>query len=166
MTDSRALVRRRSVLRMATAGAATLAGAGVRTAEAAAPDKTLPTSRSLPDELAQALAQGKPLVVMVSLAGCPYCKIAREHYLAPMRVREGLAVVQVDMRSAAATVDFSGRATTHDALVHAWKVSVAPTVLFFGRDGQEIAERLEGGYLPDFYGAYLEDRLETARKRV
>ena len=33
----------------------------------------LPPARSLPDELALALRQGLPLVVMVSLEGCPYC---------------------------------------------------------------------------------------------
>jgi len=43
-------------------------------------------------------------------------------------------------------------------------VSIAPTVLFFGRNGQEIADRMEGGYLPDFYAAYLDERLAQARK--
>ena len=32
--------------------------------------------------------------------------------------------------------------------------------------GVEVAERLVGGMLPDFYGAYLDQRLETARKAV
>jgi hypothetical protein len=36
-------------------------------------------------------------------------------------------------------------------------------VLFFGAKGKEVAERLEGGYIPDFYGAYLEQRLQVAR---
>jgi hypothetical protein len=29
-----------------------------------------------------------------------------------------------------------------------------------------VAERLVGGYIPDFYGAYLDDRLRTARAAV
>jgi hypothetical protein len=36
-------------------------------------------------------------------------------------------------------------------------------VLFFGRGGAEIAERMIGGYIPDFYGSYLDDRLRIAR---
>jgi hypothetical protein len=47
--------------------------------------------------------------------------------------------------------------------VRLWKVRVAPTVLLLGRGGAEVAERLVGGYIPDFYAAYLEQRLEQAR---
>ncbi len=124
---------------------------------------TLPSSVSLPDELAHALQSGNPLVVMVSLAGCPYCKIARENYLGPMHLQLGLPVVQLDMQSTQATQDFKRAVVTHDQLIRTWGAKIAPTVLFFGRHGVEIAERLEGGYLPDFYGAYLDARLSAAR---
>ena len=127
---------------------------------------TLPPSLSLPDELARALQSGNPLVVMVSLAGCPYCKIARENYLGPMHLQQGLPVVQVDMQSPQATQDFKRVAVTHEQLIRTWGAKIAPTVLFFGRNGAEIAERLEGGYLPDFYGAYLDGRLTAARLAV
>ena len=76
---------------------------------------------------------------------------------------QGLPVVQVDMRSAMAVRDFSGQMQTHDQMIKRWRVSIAPTVLFFGRNGQEIADRMEGGYLPDFYAAYLDERLAQAR---
>ena len=124
---------------------------------------TLPIAKSLRNELAMALKGGNPLVVLVSLDGCPFCRVVREHYLSPMHEQQGLPVVQVDMRSAVTAQDFKGAAQTHDALVRIWSVSLAPTVLFFGRDGAEIARRLEGGGSPDFYGAYLDDRLEQAR---
>jgi thioredoxin-related protein len=124
---------------------------------------TLPTASSLNEELAKALAKGSPLLVMVSLEGCPFCKIVRENYLGPMREREGLPVVQIDMRNTSAIKDFKGTTMTQDALIRAWGVRIAPTVLFFGRGGAEIAERMSGGYIPDFYGAYLDERLRTAR---
>ena len=126
----------------------------------------LPSAISLPDQLAQALAAGSPLVVMVSLEGCPFCKIVRESYLVPMRQEQGLPVVQVDMRSQRRVKNFNGSTTTHEALIAAWHVELAPTVLFFGRQGAEAAQRLVGGYIPDFYGAYLEQRLESARRAV
>ena len=156
--------RRRRMLGALGAGVWLSAGLAPRT-QAAAPN-LLPLSLSLADELARALAVKQPLVVMVSLAGCPFCKVVREHYLGPMHQREGLPVVQVDMRSSAATADFARQATTHDELVRAWGVGIAPTVLFFGKGGSEVAERLEGGYIPDFYGAYLDDRLTVARRRI
>jgi len=124
---------------------------------------TLPSTSSLPDELAQALKKGSPLLVMVSLEGCPFCKIARENYLGPLREQQGLPVVQLDMRNRLAIKDFKGASTTQDELIRSWGVKVMPTVLFFGRGGVEVAERLVGGYIPDFYGAYLDDRLRIAR---
>jgi hypothetical protein len=39
-------------------------------------------------------------------------------------------------------------------------------LLFFGPGGKEVAERMEGAYLPDFYGPYLEERLATGRKSL
>ncbi len=127
---------------------------------------TLPPAASLADELAVALSAGFPLVVMVSLEGCPFCKIVRESFLVPMRYEQRLPVVQVDMRSRRSVKNFNGSSTTHEALISDWRIEIAPTVLFLGRQGVEVAQRLVGGYIPDFYGAYLEQRLETARAAV
>jgi thioredoxin-related protein len=117
---------------------------------------------SLPDELHQAVATGNPLLVMVSLDGCPFCRIARENYLSPMHDRQGLPVVQVDMRSKKLVKNFQGVMQTHDEWIRSMNVKVAPTVLFFGRGGTEVVERMTGGYIPDFYGAYLDERLRQA----
>jgi hypothetical protein len=38
-------------------------------------------------------------------------------------------------------------------------------VLFFGPGAREVAPRLVG-LSPDFYGAYLDQRLDTARRRL
>ena len=135
-------------------------------AQAQAQEAVLPPSKSLAQELAAALGAGKPLVVMVSLHGCPFCKAVRQSYLAPMHRDEGLAVVQVDMQSRQATRDFKGMATTHDALIRGWGIKLAPTLLFFGRGGNEVAERLAGASVPDFYGAYLDERLAAAKQRL
>ena len=58
---------------------------------------------------------------------------------------------------------FDGTAATHDSVVRAWKIKIAPTILFLGRGGREIAPRLVGGSQSDFYGAYLDERLALAR---
>ncbi len=123
----------------------------------------LPQAHNLKDELAAALERREPLVVMVSLQGCAFCKVVRNNYLAPMHEQERLHVAQVDMGSRDRLVDFRGNSITHGELVKQWKIRIAPTVLFFGRGGVEVAERLVGGYIPDFYGAYLDQRLEQAR---
>lgn len=125
----------------------------------------LPAATSLPDELEKALKAKEPLIVMVSLAGCPFCKMARESYLSPMQ-KQGFPIVQVDMRSELPVKGFNGQMQTHDQCVKQWRVSIAPTLIFLGPKGQELVERMEGGYLPDFYGAYLDERIALARKSL
>ncbi len=160
-----ALTRRR-LLSVGVASGMLAALSGRRGDAFAAEPPQLPAAQSLSNEVQQALRKGSPLVVMVSLDGCPFCKLARENYLAPLVRDERLPVVQVDMRSARALRNFTGAAATHDQMVRAWGVTIAPTVLFFGRGGVEVAERLTGGYIPDFYGAYLDERLAQARKAL
>ena len=67
---------------------------------------------------------------------------------------------------AQAVLDFQGRSITHDQLIKQWRISIAPTLLFFGPGGKEVAERMEGGYLPDFYGPYLDERLIKGRQAL
>lgn len=126
----------------------------------------LPPLASLTDELRNALRKGNPLLVMVSLEACVFCKVVRENHLIPMREQYGLDVVQVDMRSQQISRDFKNAVVTHEQLIASWGVRVAPTVLFFGPGGVEVAERLTGGYIPDFYGAYLDERLARARTKT
>lgn len=133
---------------------------------ARAAEVTLPVAADLPAQLQAALRHHDPLVVLVSLPGCPFCKAVRESHLAPAVREQGLPVVQVDMMSRQALRDFRGEASTHERLIEAWRIRVAPTVLFFGPRGDEVAKRLVGSYLPDFYGSYLEQRLESARKSL
>lgn len=125
----------------------------------------LPSPKSLQDELAKAMQLRQALMVMVSLEGCAFCRMARNSHLLPLH-RAGIPIVQLDMRSPQSVLDFQGRASTHDQLIKRWRISIAPTLLFFGQGGQEIAERMEGGYLPDFYGAYLQERMVKSQKSL
>jgi hypothetical protein len=154
---------RRGLLRAGLGASVLAASVIVRAQGGAAAAPALPRPRSLRDELAAALAQQQPLVVLASLEGCPHCELVRQAYLGPMRSEQRLPVVQVDLRLDRALDDFDGRASTHDRITRAWRVAVAPTVLFFGPQGKEVAARMVGSYLADFYGAYLQERLTQAR---
>ncbi len=144
---------------------AALGAAGLGVSQAATPAVVLPSTDALADALSQALQRKQPLVVMVSLQGCAFCKVVRENYLQPLRA-SGLQVVQIDMRDHRALLDFDSAPMTQDAWVRKLGVKIAPTVLFFGPQGKEVAKRLTGAYLPDFYGAYLDEQLAVARRAV
>ena len=127
----------------------------------------LPTPASLRGAAQAAAARGEPLVVMTTLKGCVYCDLVRSSYLAPMR-REGLLVaVQIDVQDRQSNLQgFAGDSTTPSDQARAWKARFTPTVMFFGPDGQELAERLVGVAVPDFYGEYLEARLLESRSTL
>ena len=123
-----------------------------------------------PDDLAQtsrlANATGQPLVLMVSLPGCPWCELLRRNYFVPMQ-SEGLKAYEfmINERSRK-LVDFKGQSTTPAALSATLKVTNTPTVLFFNAQGEEIAPRIEGVASADFVGAVINERLATARERI
>lgn len=125
----------------------------------------LATPASLANVLATALRARQPLLVMASLDACPFCNLVRTNYLGPMQREQALPVVQLDLASQRPVLDFDGRPSTHDLLLRRWRVQAAPTVLFFGPGGREVAERLVGASV-DFYGAYLEQRLAAARRSL
>ncbi|MBB6579775.1 hypothetical protein HNP33_003891 [Comamonas odontotermitis] len=127
-----------------------------------ASEQLLPTTDDLQQSLAFATRQGQPLVVLATLHGCPFCKVARENYLFPAS-KEGAVVTQIHFLSRMPLRDCAGRATSHGQVVKDLGIGVAPTVLFYGRGGKELAPRLTAGSTSDFYGAYLDERLAQAR---
>lgn len=137
------------------------------TAPPAPAHTALPSPASLPDAARAAAQRGAPLVVMTTLKGCPYCDVVRGHYLLPMQRDGQIQAVQLDMTDRRSVLKgFDGRPTTPAAQVKAWKATLAPTVLFLGPRGQELAERLVGMAVPDMYGPYLENRLAEATQQL
>jgi thioredoxin-related protein len=126
----------------------------------------IPTTKSLQTEIATAVKSSTPLLIFVSLDNCPYCKLARENYVLPLMNERAISIVQINFRHSTPIVDARGNLTTQDQLIRALGVKVAPTVLFLGKDGKEVAPRLVGGSTSDFYGAYLHERLDQATKAM
>jgi hypothetical protein len=142
--------------------AAPLSPASRPTAQAA-----LPSPTSLRGAAQAAGARGEPLVVMTTLAGCPFCDVVRNHHLLPMLRSGQVLAVQIDVRDRTSNLQgFAGDTTTPAEQARAWKARFAPTVMFFGPDGRELAERLVGVAVPDFYGEYLQERLNEARRKL
>ena len=138
-----------------------------RNASAAHGALALPTPASLRAAAQAASRQGEPLVVMTTLVGCPYCDLVRQHHLLPLSRAGQVVAVQLDVRDRRSRLQgFAGESTTPAEQVAQWKARFAPTVLFFGPQGQELAERLVGVAVPDFYGEYLEARLQQARNKL
>jgi thioredoxin-related protein len=137
-------------------------------ARAQKPSKTalLPSPADLRLAAQQASSRGEPLVLMVSLPGCPWCELLRRNYLTPMRA-EGVAAFEFMITERSQRIaDFKGQSITPAAWSEAMKIKITPTLLFFNAQGQEIAPRIEGVASADFVGAIIDERLATAREII
>lgn len=112
------------------------------------------------------------VVALFSLPGCPFCEAIRRdqlRHLAREQAAQRVRVVEYDLTDRRPFAGPAARtpAPASPAALAAWlDVRLAPTVAFIGPDGREIAERLVGYSSPDFYGAYLEQRIAQAHERL
>lgn len=121
----------------------------------------------MPDDLAEAAAEGKHLMVLFEQAGCPYCAaLHAENFTRPEIVEyinEHYLVVQLDLWGSRETVDFDGEAMPEKELAQKWGVNFTPsTLIFTAEDGEPAnffeaeAFRLPGLLKPFHYLSSLE----------
>ena len=120
------------------------------------------TFLDLAEDLADAQAQGKGLVVMFEQRGCPYCKEMHEVNFASQKVRDAIlphfSFVQLDLWGSREATDFDGKAMEEKELAKRWGVNFTPTLSFFAKDtqvtGSESGRMIESarimGYLRPF----------------
>ena len=107
----------------------------------------------------------QPLVVLVSLPGCPWCRIVRDQHLAPLQQEGRLRFVELSMNDTDAVWRApDGRLTSPAQLAKDWRVRLAPTLVFLNAAGREAADRLVGVPSLDYYAHILAQRLQSALK--
>ena len=110
------------------------------------------------------------MLVFFSEKSCPFCERAKREFLLPMQLNENyrsrVVFREIDIHSDRVLRDFDGRATSHRAFARSRQVKLVPTVLLLGPAGELIAEPMVGFNGPDFYGAYLDERIDAAVKRI
>lgn len=119
----------------------------------------------LPDVLGR--RAGVLTVLLFSQDGCPYCAIARTNYLRPLAESRpsGLVIAEVELGSRRMLADWNGAQRTHAEFARAHNVRLAPTVMFLDAQGRELAPAIVG-LSHDFFGAYLDARIATARSAL
>jgi len=130
----------------------------------------LDAARDLQRDAKLAIGAGVPLIVMVSLADCLHCEgVRRSHLLPLLRQPPGgtrWMIRQVELNGSDVVAGFNGEQMTHAEFARRNKVSIAPVVLFFGANGDRLADPLVGAMLPDFYGAYFDAAVEKATATI
>lgn len=97
---------------------------------------------NLNDDLAEANASGKRLVIFWEQRGCPYCKRVHEVNLRIPRinqaVQDGFVALQLNMWGDREVTDFDGEVLKEKDLAEKWGVLFTPTFQFFPQSVAEV----------------------------
>ena len=105
------------------------------------PDWLQETFLDLGEDLAEATAQGKRMMVIVEQRGCIYCtKMHEEIFPKPAIdaiIRESFFVVQLNMFGALEVTDFDGTVMSEKDMVRRWGLLFTPTMIFLPEAADE-----------------------------
>jgi len=101
------------------------------------------TFKDLREDLEEATAEGKRLMVMIEQRGCIYCtKMHEEVFPDPevtQMIEDNFFVVQINMFGDVEVTDFDGETLSEKDMVQKWRALFTPTTFFFP---QEVPEGL------------------------
>jgi len=134
------------------------------------PSVELPQAMNLEKQGLVAQQRQTPVVLVVISNSCPYCQRLEEEVLRPLLIsgdyddRIQLQILNQDQHDY--RVDFDGVKRSPDAIADRYGIQLVPSVLLLGPKGEELAERLIGIGVIDFYWAYLDQAIEQARAKL
>ncbi|MBB94463.1 MAG: thioredoxin [Rhodobacteraceae bacterium] len=124
------------------------------------------TFKDLPEDLAEATAEGKRLLVIVEQRGCIYCtKMHEEIYPIPeidALLTDDFFVVQINMFGDTEVVDFDGEVLSEKDLVRKWGLLFTPTLMFFPEEAGPVpGNDLAVATIPGAFGRWTTQNMLT-----
>jgi len=111
------------------------------------------------EDIGEAQAHGKRVLLYFYQDGCPYCKKLLDTNFALQdtvrRTRDHFDVIAINMWGDREVTDLSGNATTEKEFAKGLRVMFTPTLLFMDEQG-EVVLRLNGYYPPHKFNAALD----------
>ncbi len=118
------------------------------------------TFKDLSEDLADANAEGKRLMLIIEQRGCIYCKKMHEEVFPVPEIaafiEENFFVVQVNMFGDVEVTDFDGTALPEKEMVKKWGALFTPTILFLPEEVDENATAMQASaaVMPGAFGRY------------
>ncbi len=124
------------------------------------------TFKDLAEDLEEANAEGKRLLVMVEQRGCIYCKKMHEEVFPIPEIdallTDAFFVVQINMFGDVEVVDFDGEALSEKDLAKKWGLLFTPTLLFFPEEAQDTpGPQLAVATVPGAFGRWTTQNMLT-----
>lgn len=117
------------------------------------------TFKDLSEDLAEANALGKRLVLMVEQRGCIYCKKMHEEVYPREEIAsyidENFFVVQINLHGDTEMTDLDGETLSEKAAARKWGVLFTPTVVFLPEEVEDGASAQDAAVavMPGAFGA-------------
>ncbi len=118
------------------------------------------------------IAKDKDLVLLLEFSSeyCGFCRKLEDLFLMPMQRNtaydDKILVRSIFLDAYETVVDFEGRTVSTRDFASRYGVSLTPTLLFLNAEGVEMSEKLVGIWSEDFYGGYIDNRIDEARARL
>ena len=122
------------------------------------PDWLRETFKDLREDLAEANAEGKRLLITVEQRGCIYCTRMHEEVFPDPKVdaliRESYFVVQLNLFGDVEVTDFDGTTLSEKEMAMRWGVMFTPTLIFLPEEVAEGATAAEAAVavMPGAFG--------------
>ena len=118
------------------------------------------------------LARENRLVLLLefSSSDCPYCHELEEDFLLPMQRNAGYArkvlIRSVSLDDYETIIDFDGRSISTSEFALRYDVTVTPTMLFLDSRGRQLSKKLVGIWSKDYFGGFIDERIDQARTKL
>jgi thioredoxin-related protein len=118
------------------------------------------TFKDLSEDLEEANAEGKRLMVIIEQRGCIYCKKMHEEVFSlediASYIDENYFVVQINMFGDVEVTDFDGTALPEKEIVKKWGALFTPMILFFPENvpDDQIASQAAVATMPGAFGRH------------
>jgi thioredoxin-related protein len=123
------------------------------------PDWFINSFLDIREDVSEAAAAGKRVLLYFYQDGCPYCKKLLDINLAlkdtETRMRENFAVIAINIWGDREVTGFAGELTTEKAFAKSLRVMFTPTLLFLDEAGKVVL-RVNGYYPPHKFNAALD----------
>jgi thioredoxin-related protein len=118
------------------------------------------------------LAKQKGLILVIEFSAddCAYCRKLEDLFLLPMQRNaaygDKILLRAVSLSDFDSLIDFQGHSITTTEFAAQYDVTLTPTLVFLNADGVEVSEKLVGIWSEDFFGGFIDNRIDEARDKL
>lgn len=111
-----------------------------------------------------------PILLLFGMEDCAYCRLIEEDHLKPMlrnkAYQEKVIIRRIHTDSFAKIINFDGSKVDADVIARRYGALFSPTVVFLDSQGNQLAPKLVGVTLTDFYGYELDQAIDLSLSKM